>query len=154
MSEGFPLKTRIALAGAGSAALLLGALVFQYLGYAPCQVCIWQRWPHGLAIALAFICLIKPNVWLMRLAGLIILAGAGIALYHVGVEQSWWEGPQSCSAGGGTSDLSTSDLLDKLLEAPVVRCDEIAWSLFGISMAGWNGLASLVLTLLWFGKAR
>jgi len=98
MFDAMPPKTRIALAGAGSAALLLGALLFQYLGYAPCQVCIWQRWPHGLAIAIAAICLIKPNIWLARLAGLIILAGAAIALYHVGVEQTNCSKHRWCAA--------------------------------------------------------
>lgn len=141
-------KALVAVAGAGSAALLLGALVFQYYGFAPCKLCIWQRWPHGVAIAIALLFLLVPNRLLAWLGGLVLLGGAGVAFYHVGVEQSWWQGPQSCSAGG-TQGLSTGELLDQILAAPVIRCDEIAWSLLGISMAGWNGLASLGLASFW-----
>ena len=71
---------------------------------------------------------------------------AGIAGYHVGVEQQFWPGPTSCS--GTLVTMSTADLLDSLLGTPVVRCDEIAWSFAGVSMAGWNMLLSVL--LVWF----
>lgn len=141
-------KARVAALGAGSAALLLGALIFQYYGYAPCKMCLWQRWPHGIAMALAFAYLIRPAQWLKWLGGLAVLAGAAIAFYHGGVEQSWWEGPQSCTSSG-TEGVAVKDLLDQILAAPVVRCDEIVWSLLGISMAGWNGIFSIILAAFW-----
>lgn len=87
------------------------------------------------------------------LGALVMLIGAGIALYHAGVEQAWWEGPTTCTSGpiGG---LSTEDLMEQILNAPVVRCDEIAWSLAGISMAGWNGILSAILAVIWIVSAR
>ena len=150
------MKTRpIALAAAlGSAALLLGAFAFQYLGgLAPCKLCIWQRWPHGLAFGVGLLLLLVPSRWLALIGGLIVLTGAGIALYHSGVEQQWWQGPTTCTsqAIGG---LSTEDLMNQIMNAPLVRCDEIPWSLFGLSMAAWNGVISLALAGLWLVAFR
>ena len=137
-----------------SAAMLLGALAFEHIGgLAPCKLCIWQRWPH-LVIIIASLFGLASSRWTGKHAkfgpawlwvSVIILLAfttSGIGLYHVGVEQSWWEGPSGCSSQlGANLDLST--LTDTLLAMPVVRCDEIAWQLFGISMAGWNALLSL-----------
>jgi disulfide bond formation protein DsbB len=78
------------------------------------------------------------------------LTTAGIGVYHAGVEQMWWQGPTTCtsqSIGG----LSTEDLLNQIMEAPVVRCDEIAWSLFGLSMAAWNAVLSFIFAGFWLG---
>lgn len=137
-------------AAAGSAALLLGALAFQYVGgLAPCHLCLLQRWPHAIAIGLGLLLLAAPRRWLAALGALVLLVGAGIAVYHVGVEQRWWPGPATCTAPA-PGDLSSSDLLNQILETPVVLCDQIAWSLLGISMAGWNALASLALAGLWW----
>lgn len=120
----------------GPAALLGGALGFQYLGgLAPCEMCLWQRWAIVAALALALLAWIAGhNRVLLVLSALAVLAGAGIAGFHVGVEQKWWQGITECAApaiGGG-------DVLAQILAAPLVRCDVAAWSLFGVSMAGWN----------------
>ncbi|MFO1188474.1 MAG: disulfide bond formation protein B [Alphaproteobacteria bacterium] len=136
---------------AGSAALLLGALAFQYIGgLRPCVLCIWQRWPHGIVIALAAIALLPgpgpaTRRVLVGLAGVALLVGAGIALYHVGVEQKIFAGTESCVGGSISSATSLAEARERLLNAPVVRCDEVAWSMFGISMAGYNALISLML---------
>ena len=74
-------------------------------------------------------------------------------LYHVGVEQAWWEGPTSCTSSG-VSGVSAQDLMNQILAAPIVRCDDIAWQLAGISMAGWNALVSAGLSVIWIGAAR
>ena len=147
-------KNLILLASGGSAALLLAALGFQYLGgLAPCPLCIWQRWPH-LAGALAGpAALALAGAALPLLGAATMLAGAGIGAYHSGVEQGWWEGPATCAAPD-VSTLSPEELLARILEAPVVRCDEIPWALFGLSMASWNALASLALAGLWLMAAR
>ena len=92
----------------------------------------------------------------MRLALLGALAAAttsAIGFYHVGVEQGWWEGPSTCSSGA-IDNLSPDALLDQILSAPLVRCDEIPWEMMGISMAGWNALASLALAGLWLTAFR
>lgn len=141
------------LAALGSAGLLAAALWFQHVaGMPPCALCIWQRWPHGAAIALG--ALLVLTGW--RLAALggagAMLAGAGIGLYHAGVEQGWWQGPAACSAQD-ISGLSTEDLMARIMAAPIVRCDEIPWELLGISMAGWNALLSLALGGVWIAAA-
>lgn len=147
-------KTRACLAGLGSLALLLGAFAFQHLGdLPPCKLCIWQRYPHALAAALGLLVFFFPATILMVLGALAALSSAGVGLYHVGVEKGWWEGPSTCTSGD-ISNLSAKDLMDQILAAPLVRCDEIAWSLAGISMAGWNAILSLVLAVLWISAFR
>lgn len=143
---------RILLAGLGSAVLLLGAFAFQYLGdKAPCTLCIWQRWPHVAAIVIAAAA--TTLLWRLRrplssLGALAMTVSAGLGLYHAGVEQQWWSGPTSCT-GASPEDLTTDELLDQIMEAPLVLCDQIVWDLFGISMAGWNALISAGLAILW-----
>lgn len=141
------------LALAGSAGLLLGALAFQYVGgMAPCALCIWQRWPHVVALV-AGLGLVLPGPW----AGLGAL-GAGVSgaigIYHTGVERDWWEGPSSCTSGGDLSGLSAQELLDQIMAAPVVRCDEVPWEMVGLSMASWNAILSFGLAALWVLSIR
>ena len=138
----------------GSVLLLLAALGFQYAGgLAPCHLCLLQRWPHAIAIVLGLAILLWSSRGLAALAGLSTLAGAGIGLYHAGIEQKWWLGPSTCTAPDpGTA--APGELLDRILETPVVLCDAVAWSWLGVSMAGWNAILSLVLAFLWFRAAR
>lgn len=119
---------------------------FQYLGgLQPCALCLYQRWPWWAAIALGAAALFlrgrAMGLVLGLLASAVVLGGAGIAAFHVGVEQHWWPGLASC---GGVSDapMTLEALKRQIMSAPVVRCDEIPWSLFGISMAGYNALLS------------
>lgn len=146
-----PLRRRALGAGTGAALLLLGALAFQYLGgLAPCHLCLLQRWPHALAIALALLILVWPRRELAAIAAVVVLTGAAIAGYHAGVEAGFWAGPATCTAAGSVTGVPTEELLAQILEAPVVRCDDIAWSLAGVSMAGWNAILSGLLALLWW----
>jgi len=137
---------RMLLAGAGSAAILLGALGFQYLGgLAPCPLCLWQRWPHALAAGLALLgvtLLWRQARWVRGVAALAVLVGAGIAAYHSGIERGWWSGPTACSTPAAGLDIPTDQLLERILAAPMVRCDEIPWSLLGLSMVS-IGLAAI-----------
>ncbi len=141
----------------GSAGLLGGAYAFEHLGgYQPCILCIWQRWPHGVVILMGVLALL-PMVGtgsargLVGIASLALFVGAGIAGFHVGVEQLWWEGTASCGSSSAPTNLE--DLKAQIMSQPIVRCDEIAWSLAGISMAGWNGIASVSLGMLGFWGA-
>ena len=132
------------IAGGISTTLLGGALLFQYIGgFAPCSLCIWQRWPHLAVIVVAFIGLhgVMPRrmLWLAFVAGSI---SVGLSGYHAGIEYGFWAGPASCTASLALDgDIKT--LTQQLLNTPLVRCDEVPWSLFGLSMAGWNALISL-----------
>ncbi len=142
-------------AAGGSAALLLGAWGFQHLGgLAPCKMCIWQRYPHGVAVVIGALALALPRFGLLPLLGaLAALATSAIGVFHAGVEQGWWEGPTSCTSGdiGG---MSTNDLFDQIMTAPLVRCDDIPWQMLGLSMAGWNAVISAGLVLIWLAAWR
>lgn len=142
--------------GLASGFMIVMAWYFQYvLGLAPCVMCYWQRIPHWIVIglsaltALGFILpairVIPPKIILpLMMAALIV--GAGIAGWHSGVEYKIFPGPTACS-GNMALDGDPSALLDKILTAPVVKCDEVSWSLFGLSMASWNGIVSLAMAL-------
>ena len=143
-------KTLMILAASGSAALLAGAFAFQHIGgMAPCKLCLWQRWPHGVAALIgALILVLGPRIWLATIGLISALSTAGVGLHHIGVEQKWWQGPQGCT-GFDISDLSPTELMDAINAAPLVRCDEIAWSMLNLSMAGWNMVLATALTILW-----
>ncbi|MGJ8583137.1 MAG: disulfide bond formation protein B [Marinosulfonomonas sp.] len=146
-------KTLTILAAGGSLALLLGAFGFQMMGYAPCKMCIWQRWPHAVAIVIGVVAFFVPRAGLLYLGALAALTTAAIGVFHAGVELKWWEGPTTCTSGD-ISNLSTDELMTQILNAPVIRCDEIAWQFMGISMAGWNAILSICLVGLWIAAAR
>lgn len=144
----------IALATAGHVGLLGGAFLFQLAGYAPCAMCLWQRWPHAAAILFGVLALsgVMPRA-MAALAGMAALVTSGIGFFHAGVEQGWWPGPGSCTGGGdGLSSLSGTDLLSTEVTDTIVMCDDIVWQL-GLTMAGWNGVLSLGLAALWFWAA-
>lgn len=140
------------LALAIPALLLGGAYLSQYgFGLYPCEMCWWQRYPHFAALPLAAFALVRPPArGAVALAALAILVSGLIGAFHAGVEYHWWQGLTTCSgapAGGG------GDPLQAILDAPLVRCDQVQWQMFGISLAGFNflfsvGGALLVLLLL------
>lgn len=143
----------ILLAAAGSAALVIGAFAFQALGYAPCKLCIWQRWPHGAAVAIGAVAILA-GVPRLAWAGALAAATSGvIGIYHTGVERLWWPGPDTCTSGGDLQG-SAEDLLAQIMEAPLVRCDEVAWAFAGLSMATWNAILSFALAAIWIAAAR
>lgn len=152
------VRTVPALVLVASAAILAAAFAFQYLGgLAPCVLCLWQRFPYGIVIVLAAVAFaLNSQRWtaaLMTLCGIVLVAGAGIAFYHVGVEQHWWQGTAAC--GSALTPAATIDeLRERLLAQPVVRCDEISWSLFGVSMAGYNFMLSAALAAFALTAAR
>ena len=141
-------------AATGSALLLIAALGFQYLGgLAPCQLCIWQRWPHAAAVAVGAAVLIFGVPKLAWAGALAAAASAAIAFYHAGVEYKWWKGLEACSATP-LEMTSGANLLDFSAAQPVVLCDEVVWSFLGLSMAAWNGILSLLLVGVWIVSLR
>ena len=148
----FPASSVPWLATGGALAALCIAWIAQYgFGLAPCELCYWQRYGYWAAIALGIVAILQPArtarrsfaLWLLTLA---FLATAGIALFHVGVEQKWWQGLATCT-GQITSGMTPEELQQAIQNAPIVRCDEPAWTMFGISMAGYNLLYALMLTI-------
>ena len=136
-----------------SAALLAAALGAQHLGgLDPCVLCIYQRWPYVAVIGLSALALAVRQGERLRTAlvagsGVALLVGAGIAAYHVGVEQAWWPGTDACVGIVPVADGNAADLAAQLLATPPARCDVVPWSLFGISIAGYNFLATTTLGL-------
>ena len=142
-------RNLVLLATLGSVALIGGALVFQALGYAPCKLCYYQRYPHWAAIAIGAVALVTGWRALPWLGALAAATTAGVGVYHAGVEQKWWEGPSTCTTSGSLGQMT----LDDIMNAPLIRCDEIAWQFLGISMAGWNAVISAVLVAIWLKAA-
>ena len=131
--------------------LVLGtALLSQYWGgLIPCELCLLQRWPWRVAIVFAALAwLVGDRIPLTVAAltiALVFFVSAGLGFYHVGVEQHWFAGPTACSASAGLTATTIEELRRQLEAAPVVMCDQVQWALFGISLAGWNVVASLAL---------
>jgi len=137
-----PTRTCLLLGLAG-AAILLAALALQYLGgLPPCPLCIWQRWPYVALIALGLIGWRWRARAMLALASLVLLGGAGIAVYHVGIEQGWWALPAGCVAGASAD--SVAELRRLLAEAPPA-CDQVGFTFLGLTLAGWNLVSSLLL---------
>ncbi len=144
------------LVAVGLGALALALMAQYWGGLQPCVLCVYQRYAHGAAggaglIALALAAQPAARQLSTGLGGLALLAGAGIAAFHVGVEQHWWRGTDGCHSPGFDSDLTIDELREAMLGTSFVPCDEIPWELFGISMAGYNLLFSLALgvAVLW-----
>lgn len=149
-------QTLLLVLAAAAAAALGVALISQYVfGLLPCELCIYQRWPLAaiavLGAAAALLLRGDRNRGLARAAvgacALLFLLDAGIAGFHVGVEQGWWEGTSECTAPSSGA-ASLEELRAQIMNAPVIQCDEVAFSLFGISMAGYNFLFCLLMTAL------
>jgi disulfide bond formation protein DsbB len=137
------------------AALLAGAWGSQLFGLVPCEMCHWQRWPHYAAVAvaaLAFAPLPRPVQMLFVLfAGVLIAVSGAIGVFHAGVEYHWWQGITACTAPIGHGD--PMDILNQALRRPLIRCDVPQWTLFGISLAGFNAILSLTGALAIFALA-
>lgn len=137
------------LAAGGSLALLAGAFFFQSIGYAPCEMCLWQRWPHAAAILFGALAVALGQRFWIVLGGLAALTTCVLGFYHSGVEQKWWPGPSSCTGGGPLGgDLLSTD------GPRLIMCDQISWTFLGLSMPTWNGILSLVLVILWVRAYR
>lgn len=148
VSANFRMAQRIALLI--PTLLLGGAYISQYVfGLYPCEMCWWQRWPHFAALSFALVSFVAPprRLWVAMAAGGILTSGL-IGLFHAGVEYDWWEGVTSCTAIPVTAEGQSA--LDAIMNAPLVRCDEAAWTLLGISLAGFNFLISTASALAIF----
>lgn len=143
----------VAVSAGGSAALLAGAYLFQALGYPPCAICLWQRWPHFAAIIIGVLAWKLGGRVLPALGALAAATTAGIGVYHTGVERDFWEGPSTCTGGGSLDGLSGADLLT-ITGPNIVLCDQVTWELFSLSMASWNAGASAVLVIGWIMAIR
>ena len=155
------LPVRFLVFAAGASVAMLGvAHAFESFGHlAPCELCLKQRDGYwlALAVAVAGVLVVRLRGSGVRLfavlLGLVFLGEAWLAAYHAGVEWGWWPGPVACT--GGHARVSPAAMAAFLSSPPVhmVRCDQAAWRLFGLSMAGWNALAALGLAVASFVAA-
>ena len=146
---------------AGAAALLtalaaiLAALAFEHIGgVIPCPLCLQQRYAYYIGIPALFIALVlvgsghqRQSAPLFFIVSVIFLANAGLGVYHAGAEWGFWPGPDTCADRQGVA-TSTDELMSQLGETRLVRCDDAAFRLFGLSLAGWNAAVSLVIFAL------
>jgi disulfide bond formation protein DsbB len=134
-----------------ASALVLGtALLSQYWGgLAPCELCLLQRWPWAAVIVVSLVLVLVGERarldWVALVLGLVFAVSVVFAFYHVGVEQHWFAGPSACTAAPGSA-TTLEQMKQQILGAAPVLCDRPAWTLFGVSLAGWNLLASLIMT--------
>jgi disulfide bond formation protein DsbB len=137
-----------------AAATIAGAWIFQALGYAPCELCLKQRLPYYAGVSVAALAVVfcrrgPESATRAAFAGLLLvfLAGAALGVYHSGVEFGLWPGPSDCT-GALAAAGTVGDFLKQLQTVKVVRCDEVALRVFGLSLAVWNVLISAVLAAL------
>jgi len=151
----FPLSRWPLLMAGFSLAMLLGAWGFQYIGhYEPCALCYDQRYIHMAVIALGLATggtlILKPSLarfasWPIFAVAAVLIYSAGFAGWHAGIEYDWWAGPASCTVGN-ISNINVESVLSALSgESHPPMCDEASWTLFGISMAGYNAMISAVM---------
>ncbi len=134
-------------------AAILAALGFQYIGgYAPCPLCLQQRYAYYAGIPLLFLALVLTAADRRALAAVLFLAvaagflaNAGLGVYHSGVEWKFWAGPDTCAGAAAPLSTSAGGLFKDLATTHVIRCDEAPWRFLGLSFAGWNVIASLLL---------
>ena len=138
------------LIGAMFFATIIGAWVFEYAGYLPCELCLLQRWAYYVVVPASLLVAYFNPPWIksaLLVIGLALVASAIFGAYHSGVEWKFWAGPQSCSSG------SISDGLPDLGK-PAVLCNEAAIRIAGLSLAGWNAVISAGLAVVAFAAAR
>lgn len=137
-----------------SAATIIGAFIFEYLGYAPCPLCLMQRWAYYAAMPLSLVAtlLVMRNIaggrYILVLVGLILVANAVFGAYHAGVEWKFWPGPSTCAGGSLSGGLPSLD------DTPVISCEDAAIRIGGLSLAGWNAVICAGLAFVAFSGAR
>lgn len=146
------------LLGLGGIVSLASAFTFQAFGFEPCQLCLWQRWPFAIVIALAIVSIALRRtktllVGLLLLMAAVMAFNSGLAFYHTGVEQHWWSNAFDCGAGSITAD-SIDALRAQLMATDFVPCDKIPWQFYGLSIAGMNVFYSAAMALFALFGAR
>ena len=130
--------------------IIIGAWIFEYAGYPPCELCLKQRWAYYVGVPFAaFLAVTKPS-WIksgLFILAIMLFANAVFGVYHSGVEWKWWQGPTSCTSGALSVGLPD-------LTKPGVMCNEAAIRILGLSLAGYNAVISAALSVLAFRAAR
>jgi disulfide bond formation protein DsbB len=157
---GSPLRAAI-IVGVVAFATIVGAWIFEYFGYAPCDLCLKQRWAYYVGVPLAGLAAVmnaegprglrRP---LLLLLALVFAASSIFGIYHAGVEWGFWPGPAGCTGTSMPTVSNMNDFMKQLQTTRVVRCDEVALRILGLSLAGWNAVISAGMAALAFMGAR
>lgn len=151
MLGSLPRHRTALLIGAVLFAVIIGAWIFEYAGYAPCELCLKQRWAYYAGVPFAmFLGVAKPS-WIksgLYLLVLVLVANAIFGVYHAGVEWKFWAGPSTCTGGAVAADGLPN------LGEPGVMCDQPAIRILGLSLAGWNAIICAVLAAIALRAAR
>lgn len=137
------------LVAIASAATISGAWVFELFGFAPCDLCLQQRWAYyigvPLALAAAILSTVRPRAGglLLAVVALVFAGSAVFGAWHAGVEWGFWPGPAGCTGAASQRAADMGDFLKQIEATKLVRCDEVSLRILGLSLAGWNALISL-----------
>ena len=146
---GLAPQTAALIAALVSAATIAGALIFERFGYAPCDLCLQQRWAYyigvPLALAAALVSAVRPRLggWLLAGVALLFAGSAVFGAWHAGVEWGFWPGPAGCTGAASQRAADMGDFLKQIEATRLVRCDEVSLRILGLSLAGWNAVISL-----------
>jgi disulfide bond formation protein DsbB len=144
------------------AAVVGSALAFQYIGgYIPCKLCYEQRIPYYVGVPLMLLAALSAALrlpaWITRVllfaGGLLMAYGLCLGVYHSGVEWGWWPGPTDCTDVAAPVNTGGNGVLDALNKFVPPSCDKAALRILGLSLAGWNAIASLILAIVAFRGA-
>tara|TARA_X000000950_G_scaffold249119_1_gene308719 strand:- start:329 stop:817 length:489 start_codon:yes stop_codon:yes gene_type:complete len=133
-----------------SSGMLLGAVLLEiYLSLIPCDLCIKQRIVHGSILILSLLIFplytfSKLKLIMLSILNFLWLGSATLAFYHFGIEKKLWEGFSECSS----NLIFNENTLDQLLSKSPIRCDETQFELLYISLAGWNGILSIIIFII------
>lgn len=142
------------IAAALAGATISGAWIFEHLGYAPCDLCLQQRWAYYVGAPLAVVAALvaarsaKAGGALLALLALVFAASAVFGAWHAGVEWGFWPGPAGCAGAAAPRASDMTDFMAQIQATRLVRCDEVAIRIFGLSLAGWNALVSMAIAAL------
>jgi disulfide bond formation protein DsbB len=163
-SRSRPMLWPALLLAAGMAVVILSALGFEHIGhYVPCALCLLQRWPYYVGIPIGILAVLSaamnapPAVTrtLLLFGGLAMLIGAGMGVYHAGVEWKFWEGPATCATSVDAITKNAGDLLNDINTQHGPSCTDASLRVLGLSFAGWNVITSVVLAgIALFGATR
>jgi len=142
---------------AGMIGVVGSALGFEHLGgFAPCALCLEQRNPYYWGIPLMAIGLLSAlSRWpgfvtrgMLLIGFFCMVATAALGVYHSGVEWGVFDAPLSCGAGLSATSSDAGSLLESLATAKPPSCADAAGRFLGLSFAGWNVIAAIVLALI------
>ena len=131
-----------------SSIAILGALTAEYIfDILPCKMCLYQRYLYYFIIIISLIFLFSKTIPLKLyfwISSFSFAIGLIFSLWHVGIEQKILPGLSGCSSIVNISQSLTT-LKEQILNQNIITCDEITWSIMGLSVATINSILLIFL---------